>query len=90
VSSIAYRCPESIADLQFRDQITGKQENKKTAKRTYPFVLSQISILIICRRQVRSRRTYGQSSFGVEVLRFESISIQPMMTSNSHNQSLRT
>jgi hypothetical protein len=29
VSSIAYRCPESIADLQFRDQIKGKQENSE-------------------------------------------------------------
>ena len=57
---------------------------------TYPFVLPQVPILIICRRQVRSRRTYSQRSFGVEVLQFESISIQPMVLFLCQSPSLRT
>lgn len=37
-------------------------------KPTYPFILPEIAILVIRRRQTRSRRAYCQGGLGVEVL----------------------
>ena len=49
----------------------GSRFNTEMELETYPFVLPQISIFVICRRQVRSRRAYCQRSLCMEVLRFD-------------------
>lgn len=62
VSSESSRIPPGTACSLYHSIWTMRK------KETYPFVLPQFAISVVCRGQVRSRRAYCQGSFGVEVL----------------------